>query len=75
MEAGEVGEDGKRGFALFGGGDEFAHCADQAREMAEDFGDADDGDFGIVGDDVDASGAHLRAAHAEDFHVGAGFEC
>ena len=39
--------------------------------MAEDFGDADDGDFGVVGDDVHAGGAHLRAAHAEDFYVGA----
>ena len=39
--------------------------------MAEDFGDADDGDFGVVGDDVNACGAHLWAAHAEDFYVGA----
>ena len=40
-------------------------------KVAEDFGDADDGDFGVVGDDVDAGGAHLRATHAEDFYVGA----
>ena len=39
--------------------------------MAEDFSDADDGDFGVVGDDVDARGAHLWAAHAEYFDVGA----
>ncbi len=32
MEAGEVGEDGEGGFALFGGGDEFAHGADERRE-------------------------------------------
>ena len=42
--------------------------------MSEDFGDADDGDFGVVGDDVDAGCAHLRAAHAEDFYVGAWLE-
>ena len=39
--------------------------------MAEDFGDADDGNFGIVGDDVHTRGAHLRAAHAKNFYVGA----
>ena len=42
--------------------------------MAEDFGYADDGDFGIVGDDIYPSGAHLGAAHAEDFEVGALFK-
>ncbi len=47
------------------------HGADQARQMAEDFGDADYRDFGVVGDDVHACGAHLGAAHAEDFDVGA----
>ena len=31
----------------------------------------DYGDFGIVGDDVYPRCAHLRAAHAEDFDVGA----
>ena len=72
MEAREIGEDGERGFALLGRGDEFAHCADERWQMAEDFGDADDGDFGVVGDDVHARGAHFRrAAHAEDLHVGA----
>ncbi len=39
--------------------------------MAQDFGYADDRDFRIVGDDVYACGAHLRAAHAEDLHIGA----
>ena len=29
VEAGEVGEDGEGGLALLGGGDEFAHGADQ----------------------------------------------
>jgi hypothetical protein len=71
MEAGEIGEDGEGWFSVLRGVDEFSHGADEGREMAEDFGDTDDGDFGVVGDDVDAGGAHLRAAHAEDFYVGA----
>jgi hypothetical protein len=37
--------------------------------VAEDFRDADDGDFGIIGDNVNASGAHLWAAHAEEGHI------
>jgi len=41
--------------------------------MAEDFGYADDGDFGIVRDDIDSCGSHLGAAHAEDFEIGALF--
>ena len=71
MEAGEVGENGERGFSLIGGGDELSHCGDERGEMPEDFGDADDGDFGVVGDDVYARGAHLWAAHAENFYIGA----
>jgi len=42
--------------------------------MAEDFGYADYGDFGIVGDDFYACGAHLRATHAENFEIGALFK-
>src|SRR6266478_2210558 len=71
MEAGKIGEDGESRFAARGFGDESAHGADERGKVAEDFGDAEDGDFGIVGDDVDAGGAHLRAAHAEDFEIGA----
>ena len=37
--------------------------------MTEDFRDADEGDFGIVGDNVNAGLAHLRTAHAEEGHV------
>src|ERR1700736_368933 len=74
MKAGEVGEDGEGGLAARGFVDKMAHGADEARKMTEDFGDAYDGDFGIVGDDFDAGGAHLRAAHAEGGDVGALFE-
>jgi hypothetical protein len=41
--------------------------------MAQDFGYAYYRDFGIVGDDIYARGAHLWAAHAEDLDVGALF--
>src|ERR1700737_3413593 len=71
MEAGEIGKDGKGRFAALGFANEVPHGAHERRKGAEDFGDADDGHFGVVGDDVDAGGAHLRAAHAEDFEVSA----
>ena len=69
MKAGEIGEDGERRFAAPGFGNEMAHSADQRRKVAENFRDADDRDFFIVGDDVNACGAHLRAAHAEESDV------
>src|SRR5712692_274625 len=67
MEAGKIGEDSEGGLAAFGFGDEAAHGADQRGKVAEDFRDTYDGDFGVVGNDIDAGAAHLRAAHAEDF--------
>ena len=70
VEAGKVGEDGKARLAAFCFRDEMAHGADERRQVAEDFGDADDGDFGVVSNDVNASGAHLRTAHAEESEVG-----
>src|SRR6202040_4232383 len=69
MESGEVGEDSEGGFPTLGFADEATHCSYQRRQMTENFGYANDGDLGIVGDDVDASGAHLRPPHAEDFFV------
>jgi hypothetical protein len=42
--------------------------------MAQDFGYAYYGHFGVVGDDFYSCGAHLGAAHAEEFYVGAGLE-
>lgn len=69
MKAGEIGEDGQRRLAAVGFRDEAAHGANERRKMAESFRDADDGDFGVVGDDVNARGAHLRAAHAKERDV------
>src|ERR1700687_2119508 len=71
VEAGKIGEDRKGGLAALGLADEATHGANERRQMAEDFGDANDGDLGVVGDDVDAGGTHVRATHAEDFEVGA----
>ena len=69
MKAGKIGEDREWRLAARRFGDKVAHGAHQRRKVLEDFGDANDGDFGIVGDDVNAGGAHLRAAHAEEGHV------
>src|SRR5215467_3354635 len=57
VEPGEVGEDGERRLAALGLSDEFAHGANERRQVAQDFGDADHGHFGVVGDRVDAGGA------------------
>src|SRR5690349_16053762 len=69
MEAGEVRQDGEGRAAARGFVHEMAHGAEQGGKAPEDFGDADNGDFGIVGDDFDAGGAHLRTAHAENGDV------
>src|SRR5258706_951365 len=71
VEAWKIGEDGEGGLATFGFGNEATHGANERRQVAEDLGDAYDGDFGVVGDDIDAGSAHLRAAHAEDLQIGA----
>src|SRR5258708_18515585 len=65
-----MGEEGEGGLAAFGFGDEATHGANERRQATDDLGEAYDGDFGIVGDDIDAGGAHLRAAHAEDLEIG-----
>src|SRR6266851_5224487 len=64
VEAGEIGEDCEGGFAPLGLGDKMAHGAHERRKMAEDFGDAYDGDFGIIGDDVDSIAARCFSAAA-----------
>src|SRR5215472_9791792 len=69
MEAREVDEDGERGLAALRFIDQMAHGADERRQALEDFGDSHDGNFGVIGDDVDACGAHLWAAHTEEGHV------
>ena len=74
MKAGKIGEDGERRFAALGFGDQMAHGADERRQMAENFRDADNGDFFVIGDDVHACRAHLRAAHAEEGDVHAFLE-
>src|SRR5690348_9796745 len=46
-----------------------AHGANQRRQTLQHFGDPHDGNFRIIGDDFNASGAHLWPAHAEDGYV------
>ncbi len=65
----KVGEDGERRLAAVRFVDQMTHGTDERGQALKYFGNADDGDFGIVGDDVDAGGAHLGAAHAEDGNV------
>src|SRR5271168_1154761 len=69
MKAGKVGEDRKRRFAALGFRYQTAHGANERRKVAKDFRDPDDGDFGIIGDDINASGAHLLSAHAEERNI------
>ena len=69
VEAGEVRQDGEGRATALGFVNEATHGAEQRRQTLEHFGDSDDGDFGLVSDDLDACGAHLRAAHAENRHV------
>jgi hypothetical protein len=69
MEAREIGEDGEGRLAAGGFVNEMVHGANQGGQAFEDFGDADDANFRIVGNDFDAGGAHLGATHAEERDV------
>ena len=59
---------------VLGGADEFAEETVDFWEMAEDFGDADDGEVFGVNDDLAAGGAHAVSARTEEgkVHVGTG---
>jgi hypothetical protein len=69
MEAREVSEDRQGGLPLFGFAYHAFHGATQRGKMLQDFGDPNDCHFGIVGDDFDAGGAHLRSAHTKYLNV------
>src|SRR5438067_11928025 len=75
METREVGKDSQRRLAPLCFVDEVAHRAGKRGQALQDFGDAHDGNFRIIGDDLHAGGEHLRPAHAENRHVEALFEC
>ena len=66
VDVGEVDEDGERGAVALEGGDEGATGAEDARHVAEDFGDAHVSDvFGA--DDAGLAGLlHVRAAEASE---------
>src|SRR4029077_2255606 len=69
MEAGEVGENREGRLATCRFVNQVTHGADQGGQSLKDFGDAHYRDFGVVGDDLDAGRAHLRATHAEERYV------
>src|SRR6266571_6195325 len=69
MKAGKVREDGKRRPAALGFLHEMPHGANEGGQALQDFGNSHDGNFGIIGDNFDARGTHLRSAHSEDGDV------
>src|SRR5205823_3429640 len=69
MKAGKVRENGEGRAAALRFVNEATHGAEQGRQALEDFGDSNDRNFRIIGDDLDARSAHLRSAHAENRHV------
>ncbi len=69
MKAGEVRQNGERRAAARGFIHEVSHSAEQRWQALQDFGDSNDGNFGIIGDYFDARGAHLRPAHSENRDV------
>ena len=69
MKAGKIREDSERRFAALRFIDELAHGAHERGQALEDFGDAYDGNFGIISDDFNAGGAHMRPAHAEEGYL------
>src|SRR5689334_8914217 len=69
VKTGEIRKNGQSGFAMLRYFNNAAHRPNERWQTLQDFGDAHDGNFRIIGDDLDARGAHLRAAHAEDGDV------
>src|SRR5215472_10748860 len=65
MKTGKIREDRKGGFAAIRLFDNVAHGANKRWQTLQDFSDAHDRNFRIIGDDLNAGGAHLRTAHAE----------
>jgi len=64
VDVGEVDEDGYIGALLLDAGDQFAVAGVDARDVAEDFGDAHDG-YVFGADDAGLAGLlHVRAAEA-----------
>ena len=69
VECGGVDDDGEVGLAPVGFANQAAIEAEDFRQVAENFGDADDGEIFGVDDGVASGGAHAVAADAEEFEV------
>src|SRR5215813_6197723 len=69
MKARKIGEDRQSRFSRTRLRNEIAHRSAQFRQMTQDLRDPENGNLGIVRDDIHASRAHLRSAHSENFHV------
>ncbi len=69
VEGGRVDDDGEIGLALVGFFDQMLEQAVDFWQMAENFGDADDGKIFRVDDGVAAGGAHALSADAEEFEL------
>ena len=70
VDIGEVDEDGEGGAFLFQGRDEAVVGCEDAGDVAEDLGDAHDGDVFGADDAALACGFHLGAAEAEEGGLG-----
>ena len=69
MKAGKIRENSERRLAERRFLHKMAHGPEERGEALEHFGDSDDGNFRIIGDDLDARGAHLLPAHAEEVDI------
>src|ERR1700688_810395 len=70
VKGGRVDDDGEVGLAFVGFGNQMLVEAQDLRQMANDFGDADDGEIFRVDHGVTAGGPHALAADAEEFKRG-----
>src|SRR5712692_2145902 len=75
MKSRKFRENGQRRAAALGFLHEMPHGADEGGQALQNFSDSHDGNFGVIGDDFDARGTHLRPAHSEDGDVEALFQC
>src|SRR5713101_2726580 len=69
MEAGKVRKDREGRLAAVRFIHEMPYSSNQRWQTLEDFGDSHDRNLGIIGDDLDPGGAHLRPTHSEKGYV------
>src|SRR6266487_4438086 len=69
MKTRKVRENRQRRVAAFRLVHKPPHCPPQRGQELQYFGDTYNGNFRVVGNDLNASSAHLRSAHPENHHV------